>query len=89
MVAKIDDISNLPGWPRGLSAAQAAAYVGLSVPAFMAEVDHGKWPAPRRGGAGGGRLIWDRNLLDEYYDRLSRLTMKVEVSEEEALARIA
>lgn len=89
MVAKIDDIANLPGWPRGLSAAQAAAYVGLSVPAFMAEVDQGKWPPPRRGGAGGGRLIWDLKALDEHYDRLSRLTAIVEVSEEEALARIA
>lgn len=55
----------------------------------MAEVEQGKWPAPRRGGAGGGRLIWDRKELDEYYDRLSCLTMKDEVSEEEALARIA
>lgn len=89
MVAKIDDIAHLPYWPRGLSAAQAAAYVGLSVPAFMAEVDQGKWPPPRHAGAGGGRLIWDRKALDEHYDRLSRLMAKGEVTEEEALARIA
>jgi hypothetical protein len=89
MVAKVEDLANLPDWPRGLSVAHAAAYVGLSVPAFMAEVDQGKWPPPRRAGAQGGRLIWDKKALDDCYDRLTRLTAKTEITEEEALARIA
>jgi hypothetical protein len=61
----------LPGWPRWLSEILAAAYVGLSPGAFRAEVEAGIWPQPRRGGKGGGRLLWDRDLLDRASDAMS------------------
>jgi hypothetical protein len=56
----------LGAWPRGLSAEQAAAYVGVARNKFLAEVDEGLWPdAERRG----GRVIWDRAQIDEAWDR--------------------
>lgn len=61
----------LPGWPRWLIEELAAAYVGLGIDAFRQEVDAGVWPKPRKGGRGGGRNVWDRNLLDQASDELS------------------
>ena len=63
----------LPGWPRCLGRLEAAAYLGVSVDTFDAEVASGYWPGPDRRGAKGGRLTWDRALLDATQDRHSRL----------------
>jgi hypothetical protein len=65
--------SMLPGWPRCLGRGQAAAYLGVSIDTFDAEVRAGYWPGPERRGAKGGRLTWDRMLLDAAQDRRSRL----------------
>ncbi len=53
-------------WPRGLSADQAAPYVGLSTNKFREEVKAGLWPKPE---TRGGWKIWDRHRLDEAWDR--------------------
>ncbi|GBQ93773.1 DNA-binding protein [Gluconobacter albidus] len=55
--------------PRFLNREQAAAYVGIGVHVFNQEVKLGIWPQPRVRGPGGGRLTWDRKLLDLYADR--------------------
>jgi predicted DNA-binding transcriptional regulator AlpA len=49
----------------------AAEYLGVSASTFDAEVRSGLWPAPQRRGAKGGRLTWDRHLIDAWADRLS------------------
>ena len=68
MTARRTDLSDLPNWPRLLSRAQAAAYVGLSEPAFGDRV--GKvWPEAV---SLGKRKLWDRRELDEAVDRLNR-----------------
>lgn len=61
--------------PRFLSQEQAAAYVGIGVPAFRREVNLGIWPQPRVRGPSGGRLTWDRKLLDLYADRDSGIEL--------------
>jgi hypothetical protein len=43
--------------------------VGVSVDVFDDEVSAGLWPQPRRRGGKGGRLTWDRVLLDATADR--------------------
>jgi hypothetical protein len=53
-------------WPRGLSAEEAAAYVGVSRNKFLAEVEEGLWPKPETRGS---RKIWDRRRMDEAWDR--------------------
>jgi hypothetical protein len=67
------EFPSLPHWPRFLSRAQAAAYVGVSVDVFDAEVASGKWPPGVPRGAKGGKLTWDRCALDIAADRLSGL----------------
>ena len=67
------DFASLPHWPRFLSRAQAAAYVGVSIEVFDAEVASGRWPQGLPRGAKGGKLTWDRNALDTAADRLSGL----------------
>ncbi len=57
-------------WPRGLSRRLAAAYRGVSVNKWMAEVKQGLWPKPE---TSGGRLIWDRHRIDEAWDRREQL----------------
>ena len=52
--------------PRGLSRVQAAAYVGVSPNRFLAEVEAGLWPQPETRGR---RKIWDRDRIDEAWDR--------------------
>ncbi len=54
--------------PRGLSADQAAAYVGVSKKKFLDEVQAGIWP---QGDKRKGRIIWDRVLLDRAFDQRS------------------
>ena len=58
--------ARIPYWPRGLSAEQAAVYVGVSRNKFIAEVEEGLWPDGERRG---GRRIWDRERIDEAWDR--------------------
>ena len=56
--------------PRGLPVEAAAAYVGLSAPTFLAEVEAGSMPKPlplRRS----ERKVWDREALDRALDRLA------------------
>lgn len=65
----------LPGWPRCLGREQAAEYLSVSVSTFDAEVKAGYWPGPDRRGLKGGRVTWDRALLDATQDRHSQLKM--------------
>ncbi|GBR39774.1 hypothetical protein AA101099_1811 [Neoasaia chiangmaiensis NBRC 101099] len=65
--------ANLPFWPRYLSKSLAALYVGVGEGTFDLEVSQGWWPPPRLRGGKGGRLTWDRSLLDAYADRDSAL----------------
>ncbi len=44
----------------------ASCYVGVSETKFMAEVEAGLWPPAE---VRGGRKIWDRNKIDEAWDR--------------------
>lgn len=53
---------------------QAAIYVGVSVSTFDHEVRIGIWPRGRRRGVKGGRLTWDRALLDAAADRQGGLS---------------
>lgn len=59
----------IPFWPRHLSRDMAAAYVGVSVDTFDDEVRKGIWPKGRPRGPKGGRLTWDREVLDAISDR--------------------
>jgi predicted DNA-binding transcriptional regulator AlpA len=52
--------------PRGLSRKQAAAYVGISATLFDRAVRDKIMPAPFRIF---GRVLWDRNALDQAIDR--------------------
>lgn len=61
--------------PRFLSREQAAAYVGIGVHLFNREVKLGIWPPARIRGEAGGRLTWDRKLLDLYADRDSGIEL--------------
>lgn len=87
MSARLDELSQMPDWPRGLSVDQAAAYVGVSAPTFLQEVAQGKWPQPATRGAKGSRRIWDRRSIDEAYDRASGLT-KTTFTEEDAISKL-
>jgi hypothetical protein len=95
------DAEALPFLPRYLGRPHAALYVGVSVDVFDDEVRAGLWPAPRRRGGKGGKLTWDRILLDRAADRDSGLldvpakapehVPEIDVSDpafQEALARL-
>lgn len=82
------DLHELPDWPRGLSEELAAAYVGVSVPTFLAEIELGIWPRPKLRGLKGGRKIWDRVAIDQCYDKFSGLVGEGP-SEAEAIERLA
>ncbi|MFZ2869614.1 helix-turn-helix transcriptional regulator [Zavarzinia sp.] len=71
MVARLKDLSQLPGWPRMLSRDQAAAYVGVSTGTFAREVGAGFWPAPLERGR---RQTWDRAAIDRLLDQRAGLT---------------
>jgi hypothetical protein len=66
----------LPFWPRYLTREQAAAYLGVSVDVFDDEVRAGLWPAARRRGAKGGKLTWDKSLLDLRADQEAGLAAR-------------
>jgi hypothetical protein len=70
-----EPLAELPFWPRFLSRYEAARYLGVSVDVFSDEVAAGVWPKGSRRGTRGGRVTWDRLLLDLAADRYSGLTM--------------
>jgi hypothetical protein len=72
------DLSRLPGWPRYLSRELAAAYVGVSPTLFDQEVEQGIWPRPERRGTKGGRVTWDRCLIDLRGNRRSGILSEAE-----------
>ena len=53
--------------PRGLSRAEAAAYVGVSPTLFDEMVDDGRMPSPKRINS---RTVWDRLGLDASFAAL-------------------
>ena len=53
--------------PRGLSRAEAAAYVGVGTTLFDAMVRDGRMPALKRIHA---RVVWDRHRLDKAFEAL-------------------
>src|SRR5262245_25436335 len=53
---------------RGYPEEPAAAYLGLGVERFRAEVAAGRLPAPERYGK---RLVWDKLLLDHHMNKLA------------------
>lgn len=56
--------SDLPGWPRRMSVALAASYLGIS-PAKLLDGAGTTYPAAIRDGR---RMLWDRAALDAYVD---------------------
>ena len=58
----------LPGWPRGLSVVMAAEYIGVSATTLRTEAEAGRAPKPIHITA--GRIIWLREDLDAWLDRL-------------------
>lgn len=66
-------LAELPFWPRMLSREEAARYLGVSDDVFDQEVRSGLWPPAQRRGAKGGRVTWDRIMLDKAADRASGL----------------
>jgi predicted DNA-binding transcriptional regulator AlpA len=54
--------------PRGLSRAQAAAYIGISPTLFDEMIADGRMPRPLRINA---RTVWDRVKLDDAFAALS------------------
>jgi hypothetical protein len=61
-----------PPTPRLLSAELAAAYLSISPRGFEKLWRTGHLPAPHRLGR---RVLWDRKLLDQFVDILSRLDL--------------
>lgn len=57
--------------PRGLSRAQAATYVGVSVGLFDEMVNDGRMPRPLRINR---RKIWHRLQIDDAFDELHNTT---------------
>lgn len=68
-----EPLAELPFWPRFLSRDEAARYMGVSVDVFSDEVAASIWPKGVRRGARGGRVTWDRLLLDLAANRYSGL----------------
>lgn len=63
-------LSDMPDWPRLMSEEQAAAYVGVSVNTFVANIGN-PFPEPLRFGR---RKLYDRTALDRAVDALSAST---------------
>lgn len=63
------DMAYLPFWPRLLTRAQAATYLGLTVTGFNQGLEDGTWPEPVT--THGRNKLWDRRRLDEAVDTLS------------------
>jgi excisionase family DNA binding protein len=55
--------------PRGLSQAEAAAYLGVSAKTFRRQVKAGRLPGPMP--LSSRRRVWDRAALDAHLDRAS------------------
>ena len=53
--------------PRGLSRAQAAAYIGVSASLFDSMIEDGRMPVPKVVNA---RRVWDRLALDAAFSLL-------------------
>ena len=53
--------------PRGLSRAEAAAYIGISASLFDLMIKEGRMPPPKRINS---RAVWDRIQLDFAFDAL-------------------
>jgi predicted DNA-binding transcriptional regulator AlpA len=86
MVASVEDLAKLPGWPRLLSQEQAAAYLGMAAPSFIAGVEVGRWPQPLP--FGNKRRLWDRHAIDRAVDAMSgMLPLETEEILSRALAR--
>lgn len=79
-MARDPDLAGLPNWPRLLTRAQAASYLGLLVTAFNEGLEDGAWPAPIT--IHGRTKLWDRRRLDEAVDTLSGYA--IEAQEQEA-----
>jgi hypothetical protein len=61
--------SRIPdAWPRRMSAAVAAAYMGVSESLFTTRVASKRYPAPINDG---GRVLWDKRALDLLVDAQS------------------
>ncbi|PWR24537.1 helix-turn-helix transcriptional regulator [Zavarzinia aquatilis] len=84
MVARIEDIGRLPGWPRMLSREQAAAYLGVSAGTFDREVAAGQWPQPLERGR---RKTWDRFALDRMLDGRMGVASTASAREDDDLDR--
>lgn len=67
MADKPKDYSDLPTWPRLMTADLACLYLGWSKNGFLRRVEN-TWPEPIRMG---GKVLWDKKALDEAVDRLS------------------
>jgi predicted DNA-binding transcriptional regulator AlpA len=53
--------------PRGLSRAEAAAYVGVSTSLFDQMVRDDRMPGPKNINS---RIVWDRIRLDQFFEAL-------------------
>jgi predicted DNA-binding transcriptional regulator AlpA len=62
MSSRRHSLSDLPGWPALLSAAQAAAYCGMPPESFAACVDAGHFPKPVNLPI--KRRLWSRAAID-------------------------
>ena len=60
------DRSTLPDWPARMGAELAAAYVGVSMSKFLADVKAETKPKPVKDG---GRVLWHRAQLDNFLAR--------------------
>ena len=67
MANKPKDYSDLPTWPRLMTADLACRYVSYSRNGFVSRVGE-IWPQPIRLG---GKVLWDKKGLDQAVDRLS------------------
>ncbi|NNM74790.1 helix-turn-helix transcriptional regulator [Enterovirga aerilata] len=66
--------------PRGLTKADAAAYVGVSVKKFTLLVQAGILPKPSVGD------VWDRKAIDAAFDKLSGMSSDNDNDADRALA---
>lgn len=66
MAGKLQDVLAYP--PRGLRAARAAAYLGMSETSFLMLVSENRMPQPKRVK---GMTIWDRLELDAAFEALT------------------
>lgn len=73
----------MPDWPRYLTREQAAIYLGVGKDTFTDEVTAGFWPHGRARGGRGGKLTWDRKLLDLEADRFANLSPTSHAAEQD------